>query len=200
VLLIVIIAAYAAVIAFGSTLFAGVLRVGLLGVVLLIGVRVPGTGPRIRRLAIAGVALGLVASAIGHVALTSVAVMFLVLASIGAIARYLWRSPDADIQHVGGALAVYLLLAMLFAVTHQLCAALLGPPYLNGIGSATDAAGYLYFSVVTITTVGYGDISPGSDAARAVAMAEALVGQLYLVGVVGAAVSTWARPRPDSGH
>jgi hypothetical protein len=196
VLLIVIVAAYAAVIAFGSTLFAGVLRVGLLGVVLLIGVRVPGTGPRIRRLAAVGVVLGLGASVTGRVGLTSVAVILLVLASIGSIARYLWRTTDADVQHVGGALAVYLLLAMLFAATHQLCATLLGQPYLGGVDGATDVAGYLYFSVVTITTVGYGDISPGSNAARAVAMAEALIGQLYLVGVVGAAVSTWSRRGP----
>jgi hypothetical protein len=201
-ILVVIITAYAAVIALGSTPYAGVLRVVLLGVVLLIGVRVPGTRTR------AGIGVGLAvgASAVGYlsglirlqVVLTSVAAMLLVLASIGAIVRYLLRTTDRNAQHVGGALAVYLLLAMLFAATHQLLAALLGQPYLAGVTDATDTAGYLYFSVITITTVGYGDISPGSDAARAVAMAEALFGQLYLVAVVGAAVSTWARRPP--GH
>jgi hypothetical protein len=205
----VIIAAYAGVIALGATPYAGVLRVGLLGAILLIGVRVPGTRTRTKRLAGVGVLLAVGATVIGYlsgllrlqVALTSIAAIVLVLASIGAIARYLWRATDPDVQHVAGALAVYLLLAMLFAATHQLLGALRpsSPPYLNGVDSATDAAGYLYFSVITITTVGYGDISPGSNSARAVAMAEALVGQLYLVAVVGAAVSTWARRSRDPG-
>ncbi|HEY7174432.1 MAG TPA: potassium channel family protein, partial [Micromonosporaceae bacterium] len=47
----------------------------------------------------------------------------------------------------------------------------------------------LYFSLITLTTVGYGDIVPVANVARAVASIEALVGQLYLVSVVAAVVS-----------
>ena len=42
-----------------------------------------------------------------------------------------------------------------------------------------------YFSFVTLTTVGYGDITPRSDAARTMAVLEAVMGQFYLVALIG---------------
>ena len=58
---------------------------------------------------------------------------------------------------------------------------------------------YLYFSFVTLTTVGYGDYSAGSDVGRMMAVVEALVGQLYLVTVVAIVIGNIGRPRqrPD---
>ena len=47
-------------------------------------------------------------------------------------------------------------------------------------GSA-HAMTLLYFSFVTLTTLGYGDVMPKSDMARMFAVSEALIGQLYLV-------------------
>ncbi len=96
-----------------------------------------------------------------------------------------------------GVLCVYLLLALLFASVHELLAAFTDP-YLNGAPDPPSASDLLYFSVITITTVGYGDITPASESARAVAVTEALVGQLYLVSVVAAVVAGWraAERRP----
>jgi len=54
---------------------------------------------------------------------------------------------------------------------------------------------YLYFSFVTLTTVGYGDYSAGSDVGRMMAVIEALVGQLYLVTVVAIVIGNIGRPR-----
>ena len=48
---------------------------------------------------------------------------------------------------------------------------------------------FLYFSFVTLTTVGYGDYAPLDDIARTLANMEALFGQLYLVTVIGVLVS-----------
>ena len=52
---------------------------------------------------------------------------------------------------------------------------------------------------MTLTTVGYGDISAGSDVGRMMAVVEALVGQLYLVTVVAVVIGNIGRPRlqPD---
>lgn len=191
---------YVAVIACGAALASGLLRIGLLGLVLVTAVRLHRRSAGRTRMVAGAVAIVLVADAVSYrtgststtLVLTSLAIALLVIASAATIARYLWRRPNADRQTVGGALAVYLLLALLFSSIHQLLAVLLGVPYLNGVPTATDAAAYLYFSVVTLTTVGYGDLTPGCHAAQAVAITEALAGQLYLVAVVGAVVGNWA--------
>jgi hypothetical protein len=49
----------------------------------------------------------------------------------------------------------------------------------------------MYFSLVTITTLGYGDLSPVTEAARAAASATAIVGQIYLVFVVARMVGLY---------
>jgi len=53
---------------------------------------------------------------------------------------------------------------------------------------------YLYFAFTTLTTTGYGDLSPASDVARAAAILEALLGQLYLVTVLALVIGN-LRPR-----
>jgi hypothetical protein len=54
---------------------------------------------------------------------------------------------------------------------------------------------WVYYSFVTLTTVGYGDITPLSMAARAVAMLEALVGQLYPAIIIARLVSLQGNSR-----
>jgi hypothetical protein len=53
----------------------------------------------------------------------------------------------------------------------------------------------MYFSLATVTTVGYGDLAPASNIARLLSTSEALVGQVYLVTfvamLVGLAASRW---------
>jgi hypothetical protein len=55
----------------------------------------------------------------------------------------------------------------------------------------TDGA--IYFSFVTLATLGYGDVVPASGPARALAMLEAVFGQLYLVVLVARLVSLYSR-------
>jgi len=56
---------------------------------------------------------------------------------------------------------------------------------------------YVYFSMTTLTTIGFGDVVPIHAAARSLAMAEALIGQLYpailIAGVLGMALQTRMR-------
>jgi Ion channel len=62
-------------------------------------------------------------------------------------------------------------------------------------GTEGDLQDHLYFSFITITTVGYGDLAPAGDLARSLSILEALIGQLYLVTVVAVIVGNLGRAR-----
>jgi hypothetical protein len=61
--------------------------------------------------------------------------------------------------------------------------------------AAANSHNLLYFSFATITTTGYGDLTAGTDVGRSLAIAEALIGQIYLVTVVAAIVGGLGRQR-----
>jgi uncharacterized membrane protein len=73
-----------------------------------------------------------------------------------------------------------------------------GPFFANV--DAPDGTDYLYFSFVTLTTVGYGDLVARGSLGRMLAVSEALLGQLYLVTVVALLVGNVGRPRRASGE
>jgi hypothetical protein len=117
--------------------------------------------------------------------LTAAVILVVGSANIGRRERNTLKVVDA--------LSVYLLLALVFASLNQLFAAFDPNGYLHGVNGLPTASDQLYFSVITMATVGYGDIVPGNEAARAVAVVEALTGQLYLVSVVAWVVGGWQR-------
>jgi hypothetical protein len=98
-------------------------------------------------------------------------------------------------QAAFGALCIYLLIGMLFAFAFGAVAVLQhGALFSNG--TEGDLQSHLYFSFITITTTGYGDLSPAGNLARSLSMLEALIGQLYLVTVVAVIVGNLGRRRP----
>jgi Ion channel len=104
------------------------------------------------------------------------------------------RERGVTLQTAYGVLCVYLLIGMLFAFAFGAVAVLQsGPLFTNG--TEGDLQAHLYFSFTTITTVGYGDLAPAGDLARAFSILEALIGQLYLVTVVAVIVGNLGRPR-----
>jgi hypothetical protein len=119
--------------------------------------------------------------------------LLLTAAIIALLGHAVTQRDRIDTATVEGVLAVYLLLALLFASLNQFIAAFDPDGYLNGVSGLPTASDQLYFSVVTIATVGYGDITPASEVARAVVVVEALAGQLFLVSVVAAVVGGWRR-------
>lgn len=105
-----------------------------------------------------------------------------------------------------GGICVYLLVGLCFAMTYILMTELQPGAFAAGteaiIRSPTDTSAHatqlLYFSFVTLTTLGYGDIAPMTDIAQMFTVAEALVGQLYLTIFVARLVAMFvaaARPR-----
>jgi len=85
-------------------------------------------------------------------------------------------------HRVIGAILLYLDIGVVFVALFCFVA-LLVPNAFNGLGPLQDnlsvAGNSIYFSFVTLTTVGYGDIVPVHPFARGLANVEAIIGQLY---------------------
>ena len=114
----------------------------------------------------------------------------LILGTIGAIAKRLSTYRAVTLQLVLGLLCVYVLIGLSFGFAFLLTD-IRDPAAFTA--SPLRVSGCVYYSFITLTTVGYGDISPVSSVARGLAVAEAILGQLYLVSVVSLAVSRLGR-------
>jgi hypothetical protein len=112
----------------------------------------------------------------------------LTLVTSFAIGKRLAAHPVVNAGTIMGALCVYLLAGLSFAYFYRLLAWFGMDPYFVQI-QHPRAVDYAYFSFVTLTTVGYGDLTVTHDLARMLAITEALLGQFYLVTVVALLVS-----------
>ena len=89
---------------------------------------------------------------------------------------------------VFGAVAIYLLIGAFFASIDNAVGAIGSAAFFNQASNPPFET-YLYFSYVTLATVGYGDFTPAASLARALAITEGLFGPLYLVTVVAQSLS-----------
>lgn len=128
-------------------------------------------------------------------------VMIFLVWVLVAVLREVFRPSTAERDAVIGALCGFLLILFAFARMHGLLEAL--HPGSYGMqasapathGSARVIATFQYFSTITMTTVGYGDIVPLTPAARFTTGAEAILGQLYIAVVIAALVGRAASRR-----
>jgi hypothetical protein len=147
-----------------------------------------------------GLPAALLVLAHGYVGGVSVAVLrHLVgaafLAYVAAVVlRFIYRSGRVTVDTVCASLCVYLLLGIIWALGYSVVD-LADPAAFHSAGPGGSRApglqpgrgepvAALYYSFVTLTTLGYGDIVPASPVARALASVEALTGQLYLAVLV----------------
>lgn len=92
-------------------------------------------------------------------------------------------------HRIGAAIVVYLILGILWARLYEI-AGLMIPGAFSLVERNATLTSYLYFSFVTLTTTGYGDISPLHPAARNLAVLEAITGQMYIAILIARLVST----------
>ena len=203
-ILILIVLTFTAGIAVGSETWGSILYLLLQAVTLLLALRIADANLRARLISvllIVPVLVGATLSAIfgtdnlGDGAIGAIGAI-LVLIALVAIAREVARRPEVTGPTVMAALCIYLLIGLLFAYLHQFLGAAGSGPFFAGYGDGTPSD-YLYFSYVTLTTVGYGDMVAAGDVGRSFAVAEAIIGQLYLVTVISFTVGTVARQRRD---
>ena len=165
---------------------------------------VPGQRWRGLLMVVAAIALGLRAAptaAVGRglaAGALAVACAIAVLAGVSAL-RFAMRTASVDAEHLYAALSVYLLAGLLFGVVHwsmeQTWPGSLAEAGARGPGAALPLSAAMYYSFVTLATLGYGDIVPRSEMARGVAVLEAIGGQLYVAVLVAKLVGARLSPR-----
>lgn len=115
------------------------------------------------------------------------------LAAVGMIAVVLlsqiFRPGRVSHLRIQGAIAVYLLFGVIWAHAYHIVAVLHPGSFRGPTDELSNLGGWAYYSYVTLTTVGYGDITPVTQVARTLSIAEALCGQLYLAVLIARLVA-----------
>ncbi|MFO1323649.1 MAG: potassium channel family protein [Burkholderiales bacterium] len=101
------------------------------------------------------------------------------------------------VDRIMGAVALYLLLGVAWGSAYEIVAQVDANAFSAPVPGAGGVERWFYFSFVTLTTVGYGDVTPVARAARVLAIGEALVGQLYPAVVLARLVTLQAPPPAD---
>lgn len=114
------------------------------------------------------------------------------------VLRNLRATGSVTVTVVAGALCLYLLLGLFFAFAYTATQNLGGAPFFaNGAAATSDRS--IYFSFVTLTTLGYGDYTARTNFGHTLSITEALLGQIYLVTVVATIVARLAPRRVTAG-
>lgn len=111
--------------------------------------------------------------------------------------RFAFRSNRVDSEHVCAALSAYMLLGHFYGFIYWVIENTeIGSFFMAGApmthGQFTPQIG-IYFSFVTIATLGYGDITPADPVTRGIAVSEAVIGQFYMAVLVARLVSAYAK-------
>ena len=112
----------------------------------------------------------------------------LLVAAVAVIAVGVVDQHQVNAQSILGALSIYVLLGMFFVFVYSTAAAFESSPFFAQ-GTDGTLSTRLYFSYVTLATLGYGDYTAAGDFGRTVSVIEAMMGQIYLVTVVALLVS-----------
>jgi len=120
--------------------------------------------------------------------------------TIGLLLRYLFRIRQVSANAIWASICVYLLLGLLWGTAYQLVLcfdanALAGSAIEQAIRQSdlvAQTAITYYFSFVTLTTLGYGDVVPAATTTRMLAVVEAVTGQVYLAVLVARLVGVYA--------
>jgi hypothetical protein len=137
--------------------------------------------------------IGLVAIANGLLVVCAPPVVVL------GVLRNLRATGSVTVTVVAGVLCFYLLVGMFFAFAYTAIQYLGGAPFFAG-GSAATSARSVYFSFVTLSTLGYGDYTARTNLGHMLSVTEALLGQIYLVTVVAVIVSRLAPKKLADGQ
>ena len=115
------------------------------------------------------------------------------LAAAVMIVRRVLAFGTVTLQSIYGAISAYLVLGFMFAAVFAAIYHFSGDQFFVS-GERANTQTFQYFSYTTLTTLGYGDFTAGSSSGRAVAVLEALTGQIFLATLVARLVAAFRAP------
>ncbi|HEY6153524.1 MAG TPA: potassium channel family protein [Candidatus Udaeobacter sp.] len=136
-----------------------------------------------------------------HAAVFLVCALLLLAFVIGHVLQFVLRAPVVTVEVLCASIAAYLMLGLMWTVAYWLVDQVTpgGAFSFNTGGSTQSMGGFngIYFSFITLSTVGYGDITPLSRAARWLAAIEAMTGLLYVAVLIARLVSLYSNAKAD---
>jgi hypothetical protein len=112
--------------------------------------------------------------------------------TVGAILRHIYQAKSISLDSIYGAFCGYMLVGLAFGHLYCVIESVWPGSYQINVEIAAAPPGedrvfflLSYFSLVTLTTLGYGDVTPASHGARGLAVVEAILGQFYIAVLIG---------------
>jgi len=138
--------------------------------------------------------LGITKPSAGAVAAASLWTGALLLVTVTLIVRRILSFATVTGQSILGAISAYLIVGLMFAAFYAAIAQLHGGHFFAD-GRPGNSETFQYFSFTTLTTLGYGDFTAAGNDGRALAVMEALTGQIFLATLVARLVAAFRGPR-----
>lgn len=127
--------------------------------------------------------------------------LILIAFVVANLLRFVLRAPSVNVEVLCASIAAYLMLGLMWTMAYWLVDQLTpgGAFSFNTNGGARSINGFngFYFSFITLSTVGYGDITPVSRIARWLAAMEAMTGLLYVAVLIARLVSLYSSPKSN---
>jgi hypothetical protein len=124
----------------------------------------------------------------------------LLLLIVVSIVSQVLLARNVTLQNIYGAISAYLIIGLMYSAFYAAMYYLSGRVFFVGNQPGTPS-NFQYFSFTTLTTLGYGDFTAASNDGRAVAMLEAMTGQIFLATLVAKLVASFrpTTPRGSAG-
>jgi hypothetical protein len=187
--------------AYGTGRWMALPLVAMVYLSIIIALRIINPSRVRRHLAIMGIALavGVIAAAIDNQGLMGVPLMLSLLYGfygVAVILPFVLSQRIVTLSVILGAICVYVFIGNVFATIYGFGAAVDPGVFDPPQDASATTTRFGYFSFVTLTTLGYGDITPAAAWIRSVAVVEALIGQIFLVVLVARLVGMHIAQRP----
>ncbi len=175
---------------------------GLVGLLLIIGTLIESAERPPRRVwlllgaAAAAAVIDLAVAGAADAVVGPVVLALIGLAAAAVVTRQVLSRPFAGTTSIAASACAYLLIGYAFASLYLVIDRVGGSAFLNS-GEALTPESAVYFSFVTLTTLGFGDLTPSADGGRVIVTLEAMAGVFYVAIAVARLVTGFAAPSAE---